>query len=118
MGGAVEEAGGMRRVTVWRISSYWRRGCWLLDSCHMRHLKGGAPVSPKPRQSQSPGRIEGPKLAAGARRYPAQRLATSKDCAAVPTGPITGSLMVVRERPTPLGWTAAQDSRPTHSPLG
>jgi hypothetical protein len=21
------------------------------DSCHMRHLKGGGPVSPKPRQS-------------------------------------------------------------------
>jgi hypothetical protein len=52
------------------------------------------------------------------RRYPAQRSATSKDCAAAPTGPITGSWMVVRERPTPLGWAAAQDSRPTHSPPG
>jgi hypothetical protein len=28
----VEEAGGMRRVTAGRISTYWRRGCWLVTA--------------------------------------------------------------------------------------
>ena len=51
MDGAVEEAGGMRRVTAGRVSIYWGRGCWLLESGPMRYLKGGGPVSPKPRQS-------------------------------------------------------------------
>jgi hypothetical protein len=47
---------------------------------------------------------------------PAQRFATSRVCAAAPTGPFSGSWMVVRTRPTPLASTAAEDSRPTHSP--
>jgi hypothetical protein len=49
---------------------------------------------------------------------PAQRFATSRVCAAAPTGPFSGSWMVVRTRPTPLASTAAEDSRPTHSPPG
>ena len=47
-----------------------------------------------------------------------QRFATSRVCAAAPTGPFSGSWMVVRTRPTPLASTAAEDSRPTHSPPG
>ena len=64
------------------------------------------------------GRSFKPLLNKASLPHTAQRFATSRDCAAAPTVPVVGSWMVVRTRPTPLGSTVAEDSRPTHSSPG
>jgi hypothetical protein len=52
MGGAVEEAGGMRRVTAGRISTYWRRGCWLVTAVTCDISKVEAPCHQNPDRAQ------------------------------------------------------------------